>query len=196
MTRLTFIPAPFVKVAIATRDDLTQYVVAGIDTSSGDGRVRVWKVNSNFTNAGEIPFSGGAGKDDSVDVAIDRDGSILVMVSEAAGAGASGSTSQPDITRISGHFPAYSGGGSSGGGTQGPPGPPGPPGPQGPAGPKGATGAQGPQGPPGPAGGSNWPGADWDWGQAINAGYAELTNANSGWQGAIEAIVRRVIAEG
>lgn len=195
MTRLTFISAPFIKIAIATRDDLSQYVVAGIDSNAQ--RARIWKVNANFTDAGEIPFAGGAGKDDSVDVAIDRDGSILVMVSEAAGSGASGSTSQPDITRIPGIFPAYSGGSSGGGGgTQGPPGPPGPagpPGPPGPQGPKGATGATGPQG---PAGGANWPGADWDWAQAVNAGYSELTTPGSGWQGAIEAIVRRVIAEG
>jgi len=100
-------------------------------------------------------------------------------------------------------WPAGGGGGAQGppgpAGPQGPPGPQGPaggpPGPQGPPGPKGATGAQGPVGPPGPSGASNWPGADWDWGQAINAQYAELTNAGSGSYGAVVAIVNSMLKQ-
>lgn len=79
---------------------------------------------------------------------------------------------------------------ASGGSAQGPAGPQGPPGPAGPAGPKGATGATGPQGPPGPAGSSaGWPGADWDWSQAINAQFAELNNPSSGSAGAVRSLI-------
>lgn len=202
MTRLTFIPQQFVKVATAARPDLNQIIVGGIHIApnSSSGVVRQWKVNiPAMTNGGEITFANAADKDDSVDYEIDDDGSLIITWCQAA-PGGGGATSQPEIVRIANVFPVAPSGGSGGGsGTQGPAGPagpPGPPGPQGPAGPAGPKGATGPQGPPGPAGGANWPGADWDWAQAINAGYSELTNPQSGWQGAIEAIVRRVLAEG
>lgn len=107
MTRLTFLPAPFVKHAIARRGDLGAYVIAGIHNE----KTRVWKVNADDSDGGELTITAGPGKDDSVDVWIDDDGSVFVSVSEASGAGASGSTSQPDVQRIGGVFPPYSGGG-------------------------------------------------------------------------------------
>lgn len=106
MTRLSFLPQPFVKISLATRLDLTAYVIAGIHNEVA----RVWRVNADDSNGGELKFTGGAGKDDSVEVAICGDGSVLVAVSEASGAGASGSTSQPDVQRIAGVFPPYPGG--------------------------------------------------------------------------------------
>jgi hypothetical protein len=170
---------------MAKRSDLSQFVVAGMINE----KARAWKVNADYSNAGEIPIpAGSGGKVDSIDLEIDNAGTLIITLSQASAPGASGSTSQPEVVPIPGIFPPYSGGGSGGGGggTQGPPGPPGP---QGPPGPKGATGATGPQGPPGATGGANWPGADWDWAQALNAGYGELTNPGSGWQGAIRAII-------
>lgn len=185
MPRLSFIPAQFISVATAARRDLPQFVIGGVYIAPGtsEGRVRLWKVNlSDFSNAGEIPFASGAGKDNTVDLEILDDGSLVVTISEASGAGAPGSSSQPNAQRLSGVFPPYTGS-SGGGGTQGPAGPAGPQGPTGPAGP------QGPAGPAGPPGGSNWPGTHWDWSQAINAQFSELSNPESGSTGQVNNLI-------
>lgn len=89
---------------------------------------------------------------------------------------------------------AAHGGGSGGSGTQGPPGPPGPQGVQGVPGPRGPQGERGPQGIQGPPG-QGWPGADWDWQQAINAQYADLTNTQSGSYNQVKNIVEGVLRE-
>lgn len=112
--RLSFIPAQFIKVCIATRSDLSQFVVGGIHVVNNVGTARLWKVNSDFTDGGEIIFPRGSGKDDTVAAAIERDGSVLVVVCEAA-PGGGGATSQPDAQRIPNVFlpsPAVVGGGS------------------------------------------------------------------------------------
>ena len=108
MTRLTFIPPQFIKVAIAHRSDLSQCVIGGVWIAPGttEGRVRAWKVNlPAFTNAGEIPLTNAAGKDDSVAFAILDDGGLLVVIDEAA-PGGGGATSQPDAQIVPGVFPA------------------------------------------------------------------------------------------
>lgn len=103
--RLSFIPAQTIKVAMATRADLSQFVVGGIHVVSSIGRVRLWKVNADLTNAGEITFPNEAGKDDSVSLAILPDGSVLVGISEAL-PGGTGATSGINVQRIAGVFPA------------------------------------------------------------------------------------------
>lgn len=103
MTRLSFLPQPFVKISQATRIDLDDYAIAGIHNE----RARVWKINADDTDGGELTFTAGPGKDDSVEIAIDRLGRVRVAVSEAAGSGASGSTSQPDVQYIADAFPPY-----------------------------------------------------------------------------------------
>jgi hypothetical protein len=172
MTRLSFIPAQFISVATASRRDLSQFLLGGIYIAPGtsEGRVRLWKINSDFSNGGEISITTGAGKDNTVALEILDNGDVLVTISEASGALAPGSSSQPDCQRLHAVFPPASS-------ATGVPGPVGPVGPMGPAGPKGATGATGPQG---PAGSSDWPGADWDWSQAINAQFNELNTPGSG----------------
>lgn len=113
MTRLTFIPAQFIKVATAHRPDLAQYVVAGIHIAPGSstGVARAWKVNlPSFTNGGEIPIpNNAAAKDDSVFVHILNDGSLLVTIDEALPF-QGGATAQPDGQLIAGVFPAASAG--------------------------------------------------------------------------------------
>lgn len=107
MTRLTFIPPQFVKVATAHRLDLGQFVVGGVHIVDGVGRVRIWKVNlADLSSGGEIPFPNAAGKDDSVALEILTDGSLLITISEAV-VGGSGTTAQPDVTRILNVFPPY-----------------------------------------------------------------------------------------
>lgn len=109
MTRLTFIPAQFIKVATAYRLDLGQFVIGGVHLAPGAtaGVVRVWKVNlADLSNAGEIPFPNSVGKDDSVALEILHDGSLLITISEAV-PGGSGTTAQPDVTRIANVFPPY-----------------------------------------------------------------------------------------
>lgn len=114
MTRLTFIPPQAIKVATASRVDLSQFLVAAVWIAPGtsEGRVRLWKVNlADFSNAGEIPFPNAAGKDDSVALEILADGSVLVTISEAV-PGGGGATAQPDTQRILGVFPPFAGGGA------------------------------------------------------------------------------------
>jgi hypothetical protein len=209
MARLSFIPAQAIKVASASRPDLTQIVVGCIHLPSGSssGKVRAWKVNLySWTDAGEIALTGndGARKDDSVALEIAQNGDLIVTWSQA-GSDNSGASSQPEVITIPSVFPPAP---SDPNGLPGPQGPAGAPGPQGPQGPKGdpgpAGGPQGPQGatgpkgdkgdkgdtgPIGPAGG--WT-ADQDWSQAINAQYAELTNTQSG---SYNELVRIINAE-
>lgn len=108
MTRLSFIPAQFIKVATAHRADLSQYVVGGVHLAPGSsaGVVRAWKVNlPSLTNAGEIPIPNtAAAKDDSVAFQILNDGSLLVTLSEAL-PNQGGATAQPDGQLIAGVFP-------------------------------------------------------------------------------------------
>ena len=107
MTRLSFIPQQFIKVAIAARSDLSQIVVGGIHIAPGSsaGVVRQWKVNvPAMTDGGEIVFANAADKDDSVDYEIDDDGSLLITWAQAA-PGGGGATSQPEIVRIPNVFP-------------------------------------------------------------------------------------------
>lgn len=114
MTRLTFIPPQAIKVATASRIDLSQFLVAVVWIAPGtsEGRARLWKVNLvDFSNGGEIPFTNSAGKDDSVALEILGDGSVLVTISEAV-PGGGGATAQPDTQRIMGVFPPYTSGGA------------------------------------------------------------------------------------
>jgi hypothetical protein len=114
MTRLTFIPAQFIKAATAYRHDLAQFVVGGVWLAPGstNGVVRAWKVNlPSMTNAGEIPIpNNAAAKDDSVAFEILDSGALLVTLIEAA-PGGGGATSQPDAQLIPGVFPALAPGG-------------------------------------------------------------------------------------
>lgn len=102
--RLSFIPAQTIKVAIATRADLAQFVVGGIHIVSSVGRVRLWKVNPDLSNAGEIAFPNEAGKDDSVSLAILANGDLLISISEAT-PGGTGATSGINVQRVAGVFP-------------------------------------------------------------------------------------------
>lgn len=105
MTRLSFIPAQFVKVTQATRADLAQYVVAGIYIKEGaPGVARAWKVNADGSDGGEITFVNESGKDDTVSAAILPSGDVRLVVSEAT-AGGSGATAQPVVYLIGGVFP-------------------------------------------------------------------------------------------
>ena len=108
--RLNWIPAQFIKVATAYRLDLPQFLIGGIYLAPGStaGVVRLWKVNiQDMSNAGEIPFSNDAGKDDSVALEILADGAVLITIAEAV-PGGGGATSQPEVYRINAVFPAYS----------------------------------------------------------------------------------------
>lgn len=71
----------------------------------------------------------------------------------------------------------------------------GPTGDKGPQGDPGLRGLQGDKGPPGDPGASGWPGADWDWQQAINAQYADLSNEASGSHGKVKQIIETVLRE-
>jgi hypothetical protein len=84
------------------------------------------------------------------------------------------------------------GGGTGQPGQPGPPGHPGSAGQAGPAGARGSSGASGPQGVPGPPG-HGWPGADWDWQQAINAQYGQLADKQSGAYGLVVAIIEAAL---
>lgn len=157
--RLTWIPAQFIKAALATRIDLTQCVVSGIYIAPGssEGVPRAWKVNlPSYSNAGEIPIPLDAGKADSVSAIITKEGHVVFEVCQAL-AGQSGTTSQPVMYLVPDVFPDYVLPAGAPG-PQGPVGPVGPVGPQGIQGPRGLVGPQGepgPQGPPGPAGGGD-----------------------------------------
>lgn len=108
MTRLSFIPAPFIKVTTAYRLDLQQFIIGGIHLGSSGGVARLWKINlPDLSDGGEIPFNNASGKDDSVAVEILSNGDVLVAVSEALPPPSSGSTSQPDVTIIRGVFGPY-----------------------------------------------------------------------------------------
>lgn len=105
--RLTWVPAPLIKVVTATRIDLTQLLIGGIYLPpAGDSRARVWRVNPDLTPASELAFPNSGGKDDSVALEILSNGDVLVTVSEAL-AGQGGGTSQPEVHRVVGVFPAY-----------------------------------------------------------------------------------------
>lgn len=109
MTRLTFIPPQFIKVATAYRLDLSQFIVGGIHIPPGssNGVARMWKVNlTDFSDGGEIPFENAIPKDDSIAIEILSSGDVLVTRSEAA-PGGGGATSQPVVTRIPGVFGPY-----------------------------------------------------------------------------------------
>jgi len=104
--RLTFIPAQTIKVASASRADLTQFIVGGVHIVDSVGRVRLWKVNlTDFSNGGEVPFLNEAGKDDSVALEILANGDLLVSISEAVPGGA-GATAGIAVHRVAGVFPA------------------------------------------------------------------------------------------
>jgi hypothetical protein len=108
-TRLTWIPAQFVRVATAYRLDLQQYIIGGVWFAPGstNGVVRLWKVNiSDLSNAGEIVFANDAGKDDSVEIEILATGELLITVSEAV-PGGSGSTAEPEVYRIPNVFSPF-----------------------------------------------------------------------------------------
>lgn len=110
MTRLTFIPAQTIKVAMATRPDLDQFIVGGVHIAPGTsiGRVRLWKVAlADLTAGEEIPFETETGKDDSVVFEILPTGDLLITISEAT-PGGGGSTAQPAVYRIAGVFPPQS----------------------------------------------------------------------------------------
>jgi hypothetical protein len=197
MTRLTGIPAQFIKVATASRPDLSQIVVGGIYLAPGssNGVVRQWKVNvPAMTLAGEILMPGNAAqKDDSVDYEIDSSGALIITWSQA-GPDNSGASSQPEIIIIPGVFPsAPSGGGGGGGSTTN----------VDQVARNAAAAAQSTADQALSTANSAkttatnalnsaqsahsrinnipiWSGADWDWQQAINAQYAELTNTQSG----------------
>lgn len=108
--RLTFIPAQTIKIEMATRPDLTQFVVGGIYIAPGMsvGRVRLWKVNADLSDGGEIPFETDSGKDDSVALAILPTGDLLVTVGEAS-PGGGGATTQPAVYLKTDIFPAVPG---------------------------------------------------------------------------------------
>lgn len=107
MTRLTFIPAQFIRVATAYRLDLNQCIVGGVHIVNNVGTVRLWRVSlPDFRDLGEIEFVNAVGKDDSVALEILASGDVLVTICEAAPDGG-GVTSQPDIRIIPGVFHEY-----------------------------------------------------------------------------------------
>ena len=107
-TRLTWIPSQTIKIVMADRIDLAQFVLGGIYIQPGlDPRARIWKVNADLSNGGELLFSNQAGKDDSLALRILMNGDVQAILSEAL-PGQSGSTAQPEVYTIPGVFPAYS----------------------------------------------------------------------------------------
>lgn len=107
MTRLTWVPAPLIKVVTASRIDLSQFLLGGIYLPpSGDSRARVWRVNADLTPASELAIPNSGGKDDSVALEILANGDVLITISEAL-AGQGGGTSQPEVHRVAGVFGAY-----------------------------------------------------------------------------------------
>lgn len=107
-TRLTAIPAPFIKLQIASRDGLDYFVLGGIylPPGSSNGAARLFRVNADLSVVALTPTGMGAsGKDDSVALHILPNGTLRVVISEAD-ASQSGSTSTPTIYDLPNIFPA------------------------------------------------------------------------------------------
>jgi len=108
MTRLSFIPAQFIKCAQDQRDDLDRYVVAGIHIALGSsaGVGRAWVVNADGTDGGELHWPNSADKDDSISIKVLNNGSVRIVWCQAA-PGGGGATSQPDAVVIPDVFPPH-----------------------------------------------------------------------------------------
>jgi hypothetical protein len=112
--RLTGIPAPFIKPALATRDNLDWFVLGGIHIPPGssNGAARLFRVNAELTVVDLAPLGiGTAGKDDSMTLKVLPNGVLRVILCEAGvtltGASDSGSTTLPAVYDFPGVFPAY-----------------------------------------------------------------------------------------
>jgi hypothetical protein len=112
--RLTGIPAPFIKPALASRDNLDWFVLGGIHIPPGStsGVARLFRVNADLTVVDLAPRGlGTAGKDDSLVLKILPNGVLRVILCEAGvtttGASDSGSTTLPAVYDFPGIFPAY-----------------------------------------------------------------------------------------
>jgi hypothetical protein len=106
-TRLTAIPAPLIKLAIARRDGLDYFVLGGIylPPGSSNGAARLYRVNADLSVASLTPAGMGAsGKDDSLALHILPNGTLRVVISEAD-VSQSGATSTPTIYDLPNIFP-------------------------------------------------------------------------------------------
>jgi hypothetical protein len=112
--RLAGIPAPFIKPALASRDNLDWFVLGGIYIPPGStsGVARLFRVNADLTVTDLAPLGfGTVGKDDSLVLKILPNGALRVILCEAGvnpdGTSAGGVTTSPTVYDFPGVFSAY-----------------------------------------------------------------------------------------